>query len=226
MHDIRALRADPAAFDAAMARRALPPQSAAILALDTDRRAALTALQEKQARRNAVSKEIGQAKRTGADTQALEAEGTALRTAMEALESRAAGLEAKSTKLLGSLPNILDDDVPDGADETGNVELKRWGVPPEFGFAPKQHFELGEALGLMDFAGAAKIAGGAIHHPARRAGAAGNARWGNSCSTCTRPSMAIPNAPCHSWSMTRRFTAPINYRNSPRIRSAPRMGAG
>jgi seryl-tRNA synthetase len=159
MHDIRALRADPAAFDAAMARRALPPQAASILALDTDRRAALTALQDKQARRNAVSKEIGQAKRLGADTQALEAEGTALRTAMEALESRAAALDAESAKLLGSLPNILDDDVPDGADETANVELKRWGAPPEFGFVPKQHFELGEALGLMDFAGAAKIAG-------------------------------------------------------------------
>jgi seryl-tRNA synthetase len=159
MHDIRALRADGAAFDAAMARRGLPPCADAILSLDAERRAALTALQDKQARRNAVSKEIGQAKRTGADTAALEAEGTTLRAEMEQLESRAAALEADATKMLSSLPNILDADVPDGTSENDNQELKSWGTQPVFDFAPKQHFELGEALALMDFAGAAKIAG-------------------------------------------------------------------
>jgi seryl-tRNA synthetase len=159
MHDIRALRTDAAAFDAAMARRNLPPIAASILSLDAERRAALTALQEKQARRNALSKEIGQGKRTGADTTALEAEAVALRNDMEALEARAAALEAEATAVLASLPNILDDDVPDGAGEDDNHELKRWGKPPLHNFAPKQHFELGEALGLMDFAGAAKLAG-------------------------------------------------------------------
>jgi seryl-tRNA synthetase len=159
MHDIRLLRADGAAFDAARARRGLPPASAAILALDTERRAAQTALQDKQARRNALAKEIGQAKRTGADSAALEAEAVTLRHDMEALEARAAALEAEATAQLSTLPNSLDPDVPDGASEDDNVEVKRWGHPPAFGFEPKQHFELGEAMGLMDFAGAAKIAG-------------------------------------------------------------------
>jgi seryl-tRNA synthetase len=159
MHDIRALRADPAAFDAAMARRGLGAPSASILALDVERRAALTALQDKQARRNALSREIGQGKRTGADTGALEAEAVTLRGEMEALETRAAALEAEANTSLAGLPNILDPDVPDGAGEDDNVELKRFGEVPRFDFAPKQHFELGETLGQMDFAGAAKIAG-------------------------------------------------------------------
>jgi seryl-tRNA synthetase len=159
MHDIRAIRADAAAFDAAMARRGLPAVAESILVLDGERRAALTALQEKQARRNALAREVGQGKRTGADTAPLEAEATLLRNDMEALEAQAAELEGTVKAALERLPNELDADVPDGADETANVELKRWGTPPAFDFTPKQHFELGEALGLMDFAGAAKIAG-------------------------------------------------------------------
>jgi seryl-tRNA synthetase len=159
MHDIKALRADAAGFDAAMARRGLAPVADSILALDAQRRAALTTLQEKQARRNVLSKEIGQGKRTGADTGALEAEAVTLRGDMEALEANAAALEAEATALLASLPNILDDDVPDGGSEDDNIELKRVGDAPGFNFLPKQHFELGEALQLMDFAGAAKLAG-------------------------------------------------------------------
>jgi seryl-tRNA synthetase len=159
MHDIKALRADAAGFDAAMARRGLAPVADSVLALDAQRRAALTTLQDKQARRNALSKEIGQSKRTGADTSALEAEAVILRGDMEALEANAAALEAEASAVLASLPNILDDDVPDGAGEDENVELKRVGDTPGFNFLPKQHFELGEDLGLMDFAGAAKLAG-------------------------------------------------------------------
>ena len=159
MHDIRAIRADAAAFDSAMARRGLPPVAGSILVLDGERRAALTALQEKQARRNALAREVGQGKRTGADTAPLEAEATLLRGDMEALEAQAGELEGTVKAALERLPNELDADVPDGADEACNIELKRWGTPPRFDFAPKQHFELGEALGLMDFAGAAKIAG-------------------------------------------------------------------
>jgi seryl-tRNA synthetase len=159
MHDIKQIRADAAAFDAAMARRGLDPVTGAILALDTERRAALTALQEKQSRRNALAKEVGQGRRTGADTSALEAEATALRADMEALEARAAELDAQALDELARLPNILDGDVPDGVDETGNVEVKRWGEPRALTVAPKQHFELGEQLGMMDFEGAAKIAG-------------------------------------------------------------------
>jgi seryl-tRNA synthetase len=159
MHDIRTVRADPAAFDAAMARRGLAPVSDRLLAWDTERRAELTALQEKQARRNAIAREVGQGKRAGTDTAALEAEATSLRTEMESLEARSAALEAQIRGELESLPNILDPDVPDGSDESDNVVLAQHGSPRDLGFQPKQHFELGEALGLMDFAAAAKIAG-------------------------------------------------------------------
>jgi seryl-tRNA synthetase len=159
MHDIRAIRADPAAFDAALARRGLPAVSAGVLAQDSERRAAQTALQERQARRNQLSKEIGQGRRTGADTAALEAESTALRGEMEGLESRVSDLDAAVRAALEVLPNILDADVPDGPDETANIVLAQHGAPRNYDFTPKQHFELGEALGLMDFAAAAKLAG-------------------------------------------------------------------
>jgi seryl-tRNA synthetase len=159
MHDIRAIRTDSAAFDAAMARRGLPPVAAELMVLDTDRRAAQTALQEKQARRNALAKEIGQGKRFGADTAALEAEATALRGDMDSLEKRVPELDAAIRRILEGLPNILDPSVPDGPDETANVVLKQIGQPREFNFTPRQHFELGEALGMMDFATAAKLAG-------------------------------------------------------------------
>jgi seryl-tRNA synthetase len=159
MHDIRTIRTDPAAFDAAMVRRGLPASSSEILALDTDRRTVQTDLQEKQARRNALSKEVGQGKRTGADTAALEAEATALRAEMEGLEQRAAACDDAIRRILDALPAILDPDVPDGPDETANVVLRQVGEPRDLGFQPRQHFELGEAIGLMDFATAAKLAG-------------------------------------------------------------------
>jgi seryl-tRNA synthetase len=159
MHDIRIVRADPAAFDAALARRALPPAAEAILEQDNIRRAAQTALQELQARRNQLSKEIGIGKRQGADTGALEAEATALRGRMEALEAEAKAADAAQTGLLETLPNLLDDSVPEGREESDNVVLHQHGNPPNLPFTPKQHFEIGEALGLMDFAGAAKLAG-------------------------------------------------------------------
>ena len=159
MHDIRALRADPAGFDAAMARRGVPPVADEILAIDIARRAALTEAQEAQARRNALARTIGEGKRTGADTSAIEAEASALRASMEALEARAAALEADLSARLASLPNRLDDDVPDGADEQANIELSRTGTPSNADPSLRQHFELGEALGMMDFASAARIAG-------------------------------------------------------------------
>lgn len=159
MHDIRIVRADPTAFDAAMARRALSPVADAILEQDGIRRTAQTALQELQARRNQLSKEIGTGKRQGADTVALEAEATALRGRTEALEAEAKAADAAQTALLETLPNLLADDVPEGRDESDNVVLHQHGNPPNMPFTPKQHFEIGEALGLMDFAGAAKLAG-------------------------------------------------------------------
>jgi len=159
MHDIRTVRADPAVFDAAMARRGLTAVSDRLLAWDTERRAALTVLQDKQARRNAIAREVGQGRRAGTDTAALEAEATSLRGEMEALEARAGVLDGEIRGVLETLPNVLDPDVPDGADEGANIVLATHGAPRDLGFAPKQHFELGEALGLMDFAAASKIAG-------------------------------------------------------------------
>ncbi len=159
MHDIRAIREQPEAFDAAMARRFLPPQAQAILAHDTARRTAQTGLQELQAARNTLAKRIGEAKRTGQDSAALEAEGAALRTQIEALERDAATAESAMTRILEALPAILDREVPDGADETANVVWKVGRAPAPANITPREHFELGEAMGQMDFALAAKIAG-------------------------------------------------------------------
>jgi seryl-tRNA synthetase len=159
MHDIRAVRADPAAFDAAMARRGLPPVADGLIALDERRRAAIAGVQERQTRRNALSREIGQGKRTGVDTAALEAEASNLRDAMEQQEAESAHLDADIRTRLGELPNILDAGVPDGRDETDNIVIAQHGDIPNFDFPAKQHFELGEALGLMQFDAAAKLAG-------------------------------------------------------------------
>lgn len=159
MHDIRLIRADGAAFDAAMARRGLPAQSPVILQLDAERRSAQTTLQEKQARRNALARQVAEGRRRGEDTSALEAEATQLRSEIEEFERKAAALDREIHDILAGLPNILDAEVPDGPDETANKVLKSWGEPRDVGFQPKQHDELGEALGMMDFATAAKISG-------------------------------------------------------------------
>ncbi|GBR45859.1 serine--tRNA ligase [Acetobacter pomorum] len=159
MHDIRALRADPAAFDADLARRGIEPVSAKLLAWDEERRQAQTVLQEKQGRRKALAREIGTLKRSGGDSSDLEAEGLALRAEMEALEEEVDALGRESTALLANLPNRLDATVPDGPDESANVVQHEWGTKPTFTFTPKQHFELGEMLKQMDFATAAKLSG-------------------------------------------------------------------
>ena len=158
MHDIRAIRDDPAAFDAAMARRGLPACALEIASLDAERRAALTTLGERQAHRNALTRQVGQLRRSGGDAAALEAEAGALRDEMTALEARAASLQSEVDSRLAALPNVLDADVPDGADETANVMVKQHGEPVALS-AARQHFELGEALGQMDFTAAAKLAG-------------------------------------------------------------------
>ena len=158
MQDIRAIRDDPALFDLAMGRRGVGSPASGILATDGERRAALTELGEQQARRNALAKQIGPLRRTGADTQALEAEAAGLRDNMAVLEARAATAQTEIDAILSGLPNILDPDVPDGSDETANVVAKQHGTPAALATA-HQHFELGEALGMMDFAAATKLAG-------------------------------------------------------------------
>ncbi|TDH64250.1 serine--tRNA ligase [Dankookia rubra] len=159
MHDIRSVRADPAAFDAAMVRRGLPPVAERLMTLDATARATQTKLQELQTRRNETAKLVGMAKRQGQDSTGLEAAGRAIAVEMAALEESLPQQQRSLRDILETLPNILDPDVPDGADESANVVLHQHGEPPRQNFAPKQHFEIGEALGLMDFAGAAKLAG-------------------------------------------------------------------
>ncbi len=158
MHDIRAIRLVPEAFEAAMARRGLSGVIGRILAENVELRAAVTALQEAQARRKALARQVGEGRRIGADTAVVEAEAAALRDRVEALEVAVAAL-ASDRDSLAALPNVLDDDVPDGADESANIVIKQAGEPRTYDFTPREHFDLGEALGLMDFEAAAKLAG-------------------------------------------------------------------
>ncbi|MCE2565884.1 serine--tRNA ligase [Komagataeibacter sp. FNDCF1] len=159
MHDLRALRADPEGFDAALKRRGEPAVAQALLLLDHDRRAAETALQELQARRRQISKEIGGLRRTGGDSTALEAEVAGAKARMEDLQARVDELDGQIRATLERLPNRLDAGVPDGADESANVLVHQFGTPREFTFAAREHFELGEALGLMDFETASRLSG-------------------------------------------------------------------
>jgi len=158
MHDIRWIREAPEAFDRAMARRGLPPQAGPILALDERRRATQTELQQLQNRRNEASKEIGQAKRQGQDAQTLMDEVARIKERLAALEEEERRLSEGLNNLLSELPNAPAEDVPEGADETANIEIRRVGEPLRRNGA-KEHFDLGEALGLMDFATAAKLSG-------------------------------------------------------------------
>ncbi len=160
MHDIRALRADPTAFDAALARRGALPEAAGVLALDTELRAVLTALQEGQARRNEASKAIGAAKaaRDEGAAAALMAEVAALKERMPTLEARARVGEAAVRDALLAIPNAPAADVPEGADEAGNVVVHTRGTPPAFDFAPLEHDVIAAPLGY-DPDAAAAIAG-------------------------------------------------------------------
>jgi seryl-tRNA synthetase len=157
MHDIKFLRETPDAFDAAMARRGVDVRAADLLKLDEEKRQLQTDLQHLQAERNAKSKLIGAAKGKGEDAQPIMNEVAAIKAKMIEIEARLETDELPAR--LAELPNIMDADVPDGADEADNKELRKWGEPKDFGFEAKQHFELGDALGLMDFETAAKMSG-------------------------------------------------------------------
>src|SRR5579872_2816780 len=163
MHDIRAIRDDPTAFDAGLARRGLEPQAAALIALDEKRRAAILELQKAQERRNAVSKEIGQAmgKKDFARAEALKAEVAELKTRMPEMEAAEKTALSELENELAAIPNLPAHDAPNGKDENDNVEIRRHGEKPQFpnSFQPKEHFDIGEALGLMDFETAAKLSG-------------------------------------------------------------------
>ena len=160
MHDIRLIRDNPAAFDAGLARRGVEPASAQILALDEQRRAVATRMQEGQNRRNEASKAIGKAMGQGdkETAEALKAEVAQLKESLPALEAQEKELSARLQDELARLPNIPVDEVPDGEDETQNVEVAKWGTPREFAFTPKEHADLGPALGL-DFETGALLSG-------------------------------------------------------------------
>ena len=159
MHDLRYIREQPDAFDTGLARRGLPARSSEILDLDARRRAAQTEMQELQHRRNEASKQIGAAKKNGDDATALIAEVQTLKDGMTAAEQREREHAAALKAILEELPNLPDPDVPDGEDETQNVDLRTVGDRPAIEGTPKEHFELGEALGMMDFEAAAKLSG-------------------------------------------------------------------
>lgn len=159
MLDIASVRADPAAFDAAMTRRGAGAPAAELLALDRKRRDAIAAAQELRTRRNAVSKRIGAAKARGEDAAGPMAEVAALRDRLRESEALRRTLEAELIEAMRGLPNPAAPDVPDGADETGNVEVERIGAPRAFSFPPRSHFEIGERLGQMDFERAARMSG-------------------------------------------------------------------
>ena len=158
MHDIKLIRETPETLDKALARRGLPALSKQILTIDTDRRAAQTSMQEAQARRNDLSKQVGEIKRTGGNADALMQDVANLKDRMAELEVQEKELGIQLDGILSSIPNMPAPEVPDGKDEHDNKEVRRFGTPPGMN-APRQHFELGEELGMMDFTNAAKMSG-------------------------------------------------------------------
>ncbi|TDE40812.1 serine--tRNA ligase [Antarcticimicrobium sediminis] len=161
MHDIRAIRENPQAFDAALARRGDAPVSSELLALDEARRAKILAAETAQAEQNKASKAIGAAKAKGdeAEFERLRAAVAEKKAEVAAMQTEAKELDAQLTDKLARLPNQPADDVPDGADEADNVEVSRWGTPRDLDFAPKEHFEIEGVIPGMDFETGVKISG-------------------------------------------------------------------
>lgn len=159
MHDLKLIRENPEAFDTGLTRRGVDPVSIKILGLDRDRRTAQTALQEMLQRRNEVSRRVGGAKKSGEDVSALVAEVQSLKQKITDTENEQRNLASRLDGLLEGLPNLPSLNTPDGLDESDNVEVRSFGEKPTFDFAPKEHFDLGEALGLMDFEFAARLSG-------------------------------------------------------------------
>jgi seryl-tRNA synthetase len=161
MHDIKWIREHPDDFDAALARRGLAGEAKRLVTVDERRRAVITKLEQAQARRNAASKEVGDAKKQKdeARAHALMAEVADLKAAIPALEAEEKAASRELDEALAQIPNLPLAEVPDGEDADGNVEHHKFGAKRDYKFVPKQHFELGEALGFMDFETAAKLSG-------------------------------------------------------------------
>lgn len=161
MHDIKAIRENPQAFDAGLARRGDAPISADVLKLDEARRAKISASETAQAEQNKASKQVGAAKASGdaAEFERLRQLVSDKKAEVTVMQAEAKALDAKLTDMLARIPNLPADDVPEGADETDNVEVNRWGDVPEFTFKPVEHYEIGGVAAAMDFDTAAKISG-------------------------------------------------------------------
>jgi seryl-tRNA synthetase len=159
MHDLRWIRENPEEFDRGLARRGLPPSGAEVLALDKEWRALQTEAEASQATRNRLSREVGNAKKRGEPVDELLGQIARGRDIEAATAASAAELRRRIDELLASLPNLPAPEVPDGPDETANKEVRRHGAPPRFNFAPLMHEAIGDKLGLMDFARAAKLSG-------------------------------------------------------------------
>ncbi|PVA10990.1 serine--tRNA ligase [Pelagivirga sediminicola] len=161
MHDIRAIRENPAAFDAALTRRGGAPAADAILALDEARRARISAAETAQAEQNKASKDVGAAKAAGNDAEfeRLRVLVSEKKAEIAAMSAEAKTLDAELTAMLLELPNLPMDDVPDGADEADNVEIRRWGTPATHDFTPKEHYQLEGVIPGMDFEAGAKLSG-------------------------------------------------------------------
>ncbi|BDW98941.1 serine--tRNA ligase [Maricaulis maris] len=161
MHDIKLIRDNPDAFDAGLAKRGLAPQSATLIELDASRREALGRQQDAETERNALSKQIGKAKASGdeAEFNRLRSEVDRLKDVLEESGQQSRHFDEVLNQHLAALPNLPHDDVPQGADEADNEEVRRWGDPRAMAFKPKDHVDLGEGLGQMDFRTAAEISG-------------------------------------------------------------------
>ncbi len=159
MFDLKMIRDDPLAFDAARAKRGLAPLAGEIVKLDNRRRELQTMLQDLQSRRNDASRAIGQAKGRGEDAAGLIAEVATLKDDIRAAEISERGDGEELHTMLSGEPNLPEEGVPAGADEADNQEVKRWGDAPSFDFTPREHFDIGEGLGLMDFETAARMSG-------------------------------------------------------------------
>ncbi len=159
MLDLKWIRDNPAALDAALARRGAGPMADSVVELDKRHRAVTTELQTLQSKRNEVSKQIGGVKAKGGDAQPLMDEVASIKDKMAELESEERRLGEEVRGLLLVLPNVPHEAVPDGNDESANVEVRRWGTATSFDFDVKDHADLGTALGLMDFEQAAVMSG-------------------------------------------------------------------
>lgn len=159
MLDIKWIRENPENLDKALQRRGTQPLSTQVLTLDSERRAYQTQIQELQNERNTLARAIGEAKQQGSEPTDKILRANQIKELLPHLERQEQEVALKLINTLGMIPNILFEEVPDGKDDSDNVVIRHWSDPPSFNFTPKRHFEIGEALGLMDFKAAAKISG-------------------------------------------------------------------